>query len=209
MTWVTYDAIILAGGRARRLEGACKPEVILAGRRLLDHTLDSTTGARHRVVVGPAALEVPATVLQTQETPAHGGPVAGIEAGLQALSGTTGPRSVGDGTPILVLACDMPFIASALPRLLAHLDGVDGTHLVDHECHPQWLAALYRPDALQRGLDTLAADGGTRNASVRRLVAGLAMTAVATSGPECSDVDTWADHAHLETVVPPTLRAVS
>lgn len=211
MTAGHYDAIILAGGRARRLDGVSKPDVLLAGCRLLDHSLRSTSTARHRVVVGPDTLAVPPGILLTQEHPAHGGPVAGIEAGLAALvRARTGP---GTGTPpvppaedpldipVLVLACDIPFVASAVPRLLAHLPGVDGAHLLDREARPQWLAAVYRTVALQRALAALAADGGTRNAPFRRLAAHLTLTGVPVRGDECADIDTWADHAHLEAAV--------
>lgn len=200
MSGAPYDAIILAGGRAHRLDGVSKPDVRLCGRRLLDLTLASTTTARRRVVVGPASLQVPTDVLRTQETPAHGGPVAGIEAGLAALLAAWPDPDLPDDTPVLVLACDMPFIGRALPPLLTSLGEADGAHLLDGDGRAQWLAAVYRPGSLRRALDDLARDGGTRNAPVRRLTAGLTLVGVPVKGGECADIDTWADHALLEAV---------
>lgn len=203
-----YDTVILAGGQARRLHGASKPDVMLGGRRLVDHCLASVPGARRRVVVGPATLQVPPGVLRTQESPAHGGPVAGIEAGLVALHPATADgHPPQDETPVLVLACDMPFLFSAVPLLLARLAAaeaseLDGACLLDSDGRVQWLAAIYRPSALHRALTALTSTGGARNAPVRRLVAQLVLAEVPVHGRECADIDTWADHEQLERIAP-------
>ncbi|QGF25040.1 NTP transferase domain-containing protein [Raineyella fluvialis] len=194
---------MLAGGRARRLDGISKPDLLLRGHRLLDHSLRATGTARRRVVVGPPELTLPLDVLRTQESPPHGGPVAGIDSGLGVLDRSRHHSSGADDLPVLVLACDIPHISSALPRLLAACcDGTDlppdGAHLVDADGRAQWLAGVYRPAALRRALALLACDGGIRDASVRRLTAHLTLTAVPVEGSEAADVDTWADHAHLE-----------
>lgn len=207
MPRAAYDTVILAGGQARRLHGASKPDVMLAGRRLVDHCLASVPDARRRVVVGPATLQVSAGVLRTQESPVHGGPVAGIEAGLSVLHpATIGGHPPQDETPILVLACDMPFLSSAVPLLLARLtegnDDLDGACLLDGDGRVQWLAAAYRPSGLHRALTTLASDGGTRNAPVRRLAAQLTLAEVLVHGRECADIDTWSDHEQWERIAP-------
>ncbi|MBT2472738.1 NTP transferase domain-containing protein, partial [Streptomyces sp. ISL-66] len=49
---MTYDAIVLAGGAARRLGGADKPGLLVGGRPLLDRVLDACADARTTVVVG-------------------------------------------------------------------------------------------------------------------------------------------------------------
>ena len=77
-----HDAIVLAGGTGRRLGGVLKPQVTVRGRRLLDHVLDATAQARRVVVVAPETVPVPDGVVRTLEDPPHGGPVAGIAAGL-------------------------------------------------------------------------------------------------------------------------------
>ncbi|MGO4426310.1 NTP transferase domain-containing protein, partial [Streptomyces sp. MCAF7] len=50
---MTYDAVILAGGAARRLGGADKPALRVGARPLLDRVLDACRGAERTVVVGP------------------------------------------------------------------------------------------------------------------------------------------------------------
>ncbi len=219
-TEVSFDAVVLAGGTARRLDGVSKPDVELAGRRLLDHALAATAGARRVVVVAPASVHVPPGVRRTLEDPPHGGPVAGIAAGLAALDASapgvaasdvvapspdhagTGPRSGEIGAPwVLVLACDVPFAASAVPRLLDAATtacpsgtaggGVDGACLRDASGYLQWLVGVYRADALRASLDSLGPR--SRGASVRSLLAPLTVASVAAAGDEALDIDTWAD----------------
>src|SRR3954453_8560212 len=105
-----YDAIVLAGGRARRLGGAPKPQLTVGGRRLLDHVLDAVPDAAHVVVVGPEqAAERP--VVWCQEAPPGGGPVGALAAGL--------PRTSAD--VVVLLAADLPWVAPAVPALRAAL----------------------------------------------------------------------------------------
>jgi molybdopterin-guanine dinucleotide biosynthesis protein A len=186
-----FDAVVLAGGTARRLDGVSKPDVELAGRRLLDHTLAATAGARRVVVVAPESVAVPDGVARTLEDPPHGGPVAGLAAGLAALDGH--PAGGRDTAPLLlVLSCDVPFAAGAVPRLLAAVgEGSDGACLRDASGYLQWLVGVYRTDALRARLDALAP--GLRGSSVRALLAPLHLTAVPARGQEAADIDTWAD----------------
>ncbi len=198
---MTVDAIVLAGGRGRRLAGrppgVTKAEVLVAGRTLLDRALDATAGALRVVVVGPAHLARPG-VVTVLEDPPDGGPVAGLAAGLAALGGP------GDaGRPVLVLACDVPRAAEAVPALLAALaadPGADGAHLV-RDGRAQ-LVAVHRPGPLRAALAGLAAeDGGVRGASVRRLLGRLRMAEVPDDDHRSADADTWDDVARLESVL--------
>ncbi|CAM5787549.1 DUF6457 domain-containing protein [Cellulomonas persica] len=98
-----WDAIVLAGGAGRRLGGAeagvVKPEVVVAGRALVDHVLAAVAGARRRVLVAPDAQVRPG-VLMALEDPPLGGPVAGIAAGVAALDAHpahTPPAGPDDG----------------------------------------------------------------------------------------------------------------
>lgn len=185
----SFDAIVLAGGTASRLDGVSKPDVELAGRRLLDHTLAATAGAGRVVVVAPESVAVPDGVVRTLEDPPHGGPVAGLAAGLAALDGHPA-GGTGTAPLLLVLSCDVPFVAGAVPRLLAAVgEGADGACLRDASGYLQWLVAVYRTGALRGRLDA----SERRGSSVRALVAPLRLTAVPARGQEAADVDTWAD----------------
>jgi molybdopterin-guanine dinucleotide biosynthesis protein A len=192
---VPHDAVVLAGGRGRRLGGVSKPEVRVGGRPLLDHVLDATGGAGRVVVVGPPELARPG-VRTVVEDPPDGGPVAGIDAGLTALA-----EGGDDGVEhVLVLACDVPLSAHVVPALLASAHGAPGADVVwavDEGGRGQPLLALYRRDALGAALARLHADGGVRDRSMRRLVAELVPVTVALPGGEASDVDTWEAVADL------------
>jgi molybdopterin-guanine dinucleotide biosynthesis protein A len=182
---VRFDAVVLAGGRAQRL-GTSKPQLVVAGARLLDHVLAATRGARATVVVGPEDLASDAYLL-TREDPPFGGPVAGTAAGLAALPDDAAPW-------VLLLACDVPRAAEAVPLLLAAARataGTDGVHLT-HDGRDQWLVGLYRRAALDAAVAGLAS-AGLHGAPVRRLVSGLRLTRVADVDGLSTDVDTWQD----------------
>lgn len=203
-----FDALVLAGGEARRLGGASKPEVEVGGRALLDHVLDATATARHVVVVGPESLARPG-VPTVREHPPSGGPVAGIEAGLTFLDAASGVRpedmnvTYDDGLPVLVLACDVPQAALVVPALVAALAAAldsDGVQLVDADGHAQ-LVALYRRRPLRAALDRLVREGGVHGVSVRRMVDGLRMVGVPDVDGLGTDADTWDDVARLDRLI--------
>lgn len=208
-----WDAIVLAGGAGRRLggleAGVVKPEVVVAGRALVDHALAAVAQARRRVLVAPDALARP-DVPTTLEDPPLGGPVAGIAAGLALLEGLEEEREHGAADVVVVLACDVPRAGLVVGALVAAAQdpGVDGARLVDDEGHPQHLVAAYRRTALVRALAALRAgaddaddvaadhrapahDRGVRGASVRRLVATLRLADVPDPGGAAADADTW------------------
>lgn len=203
-----FDAVVLAGGEGRRLGGrpggTGKAEVLVAGRPLVDHALDAVAGARRRVVVGPPELarHGAPTVL---EDPPRGGPVAGIDAGLAHLDRTPDGTDDGSGKrppdadlPVVVLACDVPRAAEAVPLLLAALASApdaDGAQMVDPRGERQTLVAVYHRTALRAALASL---GEVRGASVRRLVAGLRTVGVADPDGVAQDADTWQDVARLD-----------
>lgn len=210
---LTYDALVLAGGRARRLGGVSKPDVVVSGRRLLAHVLDAATagdGARRTVVVAPDSVAVAAGVLRTLEDPPDGGPVAGIAAGLAALG-----RAGDEPAPwVLVLACDVPRAAVAVPHLVAACAGgtVSGAVLVDAGGRDQPLVGLYRRADLDRALATLATgrdDGTVRGASVRALLTPLTLARVPDDGSAAADVDTWEDVRALDGLALPGAGVVA
>lgn len=179
-------AVILSGGGGVRLGGVDKGSIEVHGRTLLEHALAATAEADEVVVVGP---EVPTTrpVTWTIEEPAGGGPAAGLLAGLDALA--VRPDLV------CVLAVDMPrFSAATLDRLVDVLTdagpAADAACLVDEEHRKQWLAGVYRYEALT------GARPGSRSAhglSIRRLMLPLRIVGVPAVGSEARDLDTWKD----------------
>ncbi|MGW2048724.1 NTP transferase domain-containing protein [Streptomyces sp. NPDC001858] len=182
-----YDAVVLAGGGARRLGGADKPGVRVGGRALLDRVLGACADARTTVVVADPRRTARA-VRWAREDPPGGGPVAALEAGLRHTT----------AEDVLVLSADLPFLAAGtVRRLLTTLrsDAAEGALLTDADGRDQPLVAVYRTAALRRELAALTADqGGLVGLPLRRLTAGLDLTRV--PDPVGSfDCDTWDDIA--------------
>lgn len=188
-----FDAVVLAGGRARRLGGLDKADITLAGRAMVEYVLDGVAEARRVVVVGPPhlarATEPPrAAVSAVLEDPPFGGPVAGLAAGLAAIPDR-------EGAPLIaVLACDAPRAGRAIPALLEAVSRApesDGARLVDAAGNHQHLLAVYRAASLRRALARADRRGGVRGASMRALVADLRLSDVADPDGLGLDADTW------------------
>jgi molybdopterin-guanine dinucleotide biosynthesis protein A len=184
---VEFDAVILAGGAARRMGGIDKAEVVLGETRLLDRALEAVAGASRVVVVGPPR-PAPDRVLWTREEPPGGGPVPALAAGLAETSADV----------VVVLAVDMPFVDGAVvDRLFGVMETADGAILTDTGGRDQPLAGVYRADALRERLDALPRHPG---ASVGDVVGGLRLTRVPATIATL-DCDTWDDvraaRAHL------------
>ncbi|MDR0481729.1 MAG: NTP transferase domain-containing protein [Cellulomonadaceae bacterium] len=201
------DALILAGGRAERLGVASKADVTVDGVSLLTRVLGAVTCAERVVVVGRTADVLPPGVILTCEDPPFGGPVAGIEAGLEALERAGGPHDAPDC--VLLLAVDIPGAAGAVEPLLAEYGAASSSGTIpDGVClfrddHPQWLCAAYRKESLTAALGRVRADRGTtRNQSVRRLMDGVTLVHLDDGDTRASDdVDTWQDHARIEALI--------
>ena len=201
------DAVILAGGRATRLGGVSKPDLMVGGQRLLTTAIAAAraAGCERIVVVGPPELEADGCA-RAQEDPPFGGPVAALAAGLDALDRLpAGSRDAAGRLPgrpqadVLLLACDMPDAGAAAARLVAGRRAnpdADGVCLVDASGARQWLAALHSRESLDRALDALTAPDGDRarlhGAAMRRLAASVDLVAVADGG-STHDIDTWGD----------------
>ncbi len=178
---MTFAAILLAGGRAVRMDGVDKASVEHAGRTLLEHALEALADAEEVVVVGdPVPTTRPVTF--TREDPPYGGPVAALLTGVDALLRT--PTVLG------VLAVDMPLLSAAtFVRLREAALGHDGAFLADAGGRRQLagvvdaarLAAI-RPDHEQQ-----------QGMALWRLLAGLDLVDVPPVGGEGRDVDSWAD----------------
>jgi molybdopterin-guanine dinucleotide biosynthesis protein A len=182
-----YDAVVLAGGAARRLGGADKPAVRVGGRTLLDRVLGACAGARTTVVVA-APRPTARPVRWVREEPPGGGPVAALDAGLRHAT----------AEHVVVLSADLPFLAPAtVRRLLDELRAgrADGVLLTDADGRDQPLVAAYRTRALRDALAALAQEhGALTGLPLRRLTAALDLTRVP-DHVASFDCDTWDDIA--------------
>lgn len=176
-----FAAVVLAGGTAVRMGGIDKASVELHGRTLLARALESLVDAGEVVVVGEE-VRTDRPVTFVVEDPRHGGPVAGLLTGRDALLRTP---------PLLaVLAVDMPMVtASTFDRLRAAVGAADGARLVDPDGrHP--LALVLRTDRLDA---VRPSREGQHGMALRALLAPLDLVDVPTVGAEHRDVDTWED----------------
>ncbi|MGW2201120.1 NTP transferase domain-containing protein [Streptomyces sp. NPDC001774] len=186
---IGYDAIVLAGGGAKRLGGADKPGVRVGGRALLDRVLAGCRGAGRTVVVG-GRRETVRPVVWAREDPPGGGPLAGLGAGVREVRADL----------VLVLSADLPFLDEDTGRrlldALTDAPDADAALLVDADGRDQPLVAAYRAAALRREVDLLTTAHGTLSGlPLRLLTQGLRLVRV-TAGPLASfDCDTWEDIA--------------
>ena len=184
-----WAAVVLTGGTASRMGGVDKAGLARQGRRLLDLALEAVAGATETVVVGP---EAPTrwSVTFTREQPAGGGPLAGLSAGVAALS--------SDASTVVVLAVDMPHLTAAtVTRLRDAARNRPGAWLVDGEGRRQ-LAGVVRRDQVPPP-ETAA------GRPMRILMADPDSVDVTADDDEAADVDTWDDALRLG-ITPDTSR---
>jgi len=175
-----FDAVVLAGGAARRLGGVDKPSLDVAGRTLLDRVLAAVVDADRVVVVGPRrTTNVP--VDWVREEPPGGGPVAALAAGLTEVTANR----------VVVLAGDLPFLhAEHVRQLLASIGETDGALAVDDTGRDQLLVGAWQTARLRAALPAIAA--GARLGAV---LGSLDAARVALTGapPPWFDCDTEDD----------------
>lgn len=191
-----FDAIILAGGRARRMDGADKPAARVGGRRLIDIALEAVAAAERTVVVGPDR-ELPVPVLSAREDPPHAGPVAAIAAGLAVLG-----RDDATDVPVVVLASDLPDLTAAQVERLCHElreTGAPAVFASDDGGRMQYLLGVWSAPALA------AARTAAPDASIRSLLPAHAHVVPL---PGTTDVDTPDDleRARHRAAGPPGVR---
>ena len=160
----TWSAAILAGGRARRLDGRTKPLLDVGGRSIL---------ARQQAMFGSLGV-VPRLIAPDPAPLSHLGLEVVADAGDTGALGALCTALEAAGSDIVVvLAGDMPFVTAAFVRaLVAAISGHDAAlpRTANEGWHP--LAAAYRRDAgprLRAALD----------AGERRVVAAVTALDVA------------------------------
>ena len=179
-----YDAIVLAGGTARRLGGVDKPALEVNGMTLLDRSLAAAAGAGRVVVVGerrPTSYPVEWTF----EEPPGGGPVAGLAAGLACV----------ESQRVLVLAADLPHISAVVVGRLFGAGDRDAV-AVDDDGRRQPLLALYDVERLRAALGII----GTRDRAMREILERLDPVEIYL-GSAAADCDTWEEIERARTEV--------
>lgn len=188
---LSVTAVVLAGGTSRRFGGAHddKLDVSLGARSVLDSTLASLPTSWPVIVVGPPRAISREQVTWVQEDPPLGGPVAALARALD----------VSTGEWIALVAGDTPRGGHALPALLdaaltmratstSCLDGA--VAVVDVRRQP--LLAVYRADALAAACEAI---GNPDGASMRAMLASLALAETPVDPGDARDVDTVDDLA--------------
>lgn len=188
--------IVLCGGTSRRLAGRDKTRESLAGTTVMDHLLDALPSGWPVVCVGEERATT-RSVDWCRESPAGGGPVAGIAAGLELI------RDLGAATDhdaiCVVVGGDMPFAATALPTLVDALNaqpGLDAVLASDPDGRTQPLLAAYRFEALRAALP-----GESGGARLMAVVDALLVGTVPCDSQTVLDVDTPEALEHARHIV--------
>ncbi|MEO8907809.1 MAG: NTP transferase domain-containing protein, partial [Microbacteriaceae bacterium] len=226
------DAVVLAGGRSSRLAGRPKAQLVYRGTTLLERAITAAadTGARRIAVVGTdehgamndrflSARLASTRLILTREDPPFGGPAAGIAAGIAALDAVAEDTvaeadAEADATTasVLVLACDLPQVARAVPALTAALPlpaGVDGVMLTDAAERAQPLTAIYRWSALHAAIAERRGRGELNGLSVRALLGTLEIMTVTAPPGSTDDIDTPADAARFDIALPAPKQTIT
>jgi molybdopterin-guanine dinucleotide biosynthesis protein A len=180
MTLPTFDAVVLAGGEARRLGGVDKPALLVGEVSLLERVLGACVGAGAETVtvVGPER-PTELDVVWTREVPVGGGPVPALAAGLVP----------GTAPLVALLAADLPFVnASAIETLLTSLQDADAVVYIDATGKDQPLLGVYRRDSLVTALGTVAEHSGARLWAV---LGTLTIARIPDPHGVTVDCDTW------------------
>jgi molybdopterin-guanine dinucleotide biosynthesis protein A len=141
-------ALVLAGGRARRLGGIDKALIEIRGVTMLDRVLGAAAPhCDQLVVVGrPRETTVPGVRFTIEPEPG-GGPVPAVAAGLDRVQ---------EAEEVAVLAVDLPLLRDEHVRTLfvgLEGEGVAAVAAADNWGRANPLLAAYRADALRAALD--------------------------------------------------------
>ncbi len=160
---MTCTAIVLAGGASSRF-GSDKLAASIDGRPLLHHVLSAVAEVADCIVLVlapdagapdlPEDLGMP--VVLARDAVRHGGPLAGLAAGIEAIDG---------GGTVLVAGADMPWLQPAVLRLLVEtLDRAAALAAVTLAAtDPAPLPMAIRPSVVGTAIDTILARGGRRS----------------------------------------------
>ena len=146
-----YTLIVLSGGQGQRMGGADKGLVLIQGKAMIDHLIDSLSPRPTRIVIS-ANRHIDdyarrADLVVSDIRPDFAGPLAGLEAALPHCTGLC-----------VCLPCDLlQFPPSALPALLDNPTPAHITVLEDPERRQPLCLAFYAEHwqlSLQHYLDS-------------------------------------------------------
>jgi molybdenum cofactor guanylyltransferase len=178
---VTCPGIVLTGGASRRM-GNDKARIVWRGETLAARAARVLAAVCDPVLeVGPGLTDLPSV----REDPPGAGPLAALVAAADALE-TAGP--------VVLLACDMPFVEEPVLRLLADHAGA-ATVIPVAAGRLQLACARYGPNAIARARDALARGETALRAAVDADHEELAEEQwVVVGGPDAfADLDTPGD----------------
>jgi molybdopterin-guanine dinucleotide biosynthesis protein A len=195
-------AVVLAGGRSTRFRGGDKALARVGGAPMLVRVVETVGAVAASVVVNcradqRAAIEdaleaVDVTVRFAVDDRPDEGPLVGLDRALSAV----------DGTPVFVVACDLPFLDAALlasfvERLTEESGGgvPDAVVPVDTEGYPKPTCGVYRREPLRDAVESALADDDRR---LQAVLAGSDVEAVPMAEVDAppravADVDTRED----------------
>ncbi len=152
--------VVLAGGLGRRLGGP-KATIHLRGRPLISYPLEALGRSLGRVVV---------VAKPDSELP----PLPGVEAWIEPeqprhpLTGLVHALSLARGSRVVVCACDLPLVTSALIREIADADPGEGLAVIASSAgRAQPLVGCYQPAALGPLRVSLGREGISLREAVR------------------------------------------
>ncbi len=108
------SAAILVGGHARRYRGVDKSTLVVEGRRIIDRQIEILRTLTDDIMLVGRSVpgNVPADVRLVADRVPDEGPLRGLEAALGAAR----------YDPVIVLACDMPFVTTPFLQYLLTLN---------------------------------------------------------------------------------------
>ncbi len=151
-----FDAVVLAGGVARRMGGADKPGLEVGGASLLERVAAAASEADTVIVVGPERSAPAARYVR--EDPPGSGPLPALRAGLAEVQAPW----------FALLAGDLPFVEPEdVAALRRTAEGRNGAVFLDTGGRPQWLLGVWNTAAVSAVL------GGYTGSSLRGLLGPL------------------------------------
>lgn len=190
---MSTTVILLSGGRSQRFGGVHKPGVRLGGRSVLSRILGTVRQAAPDAevwVAGPTdglSADEAGSVESVREEPEFSGPLAGIDAAVQAM---------GDSAVTVILAGDMPLVPAEHLRELIAASRETGLPAAgaDDRGRTQFLCAAWPTDLLRQ---RLAAIGETTDRAVKLLFSGLEIASVEVDPTAVVDFDTREEYDRI------------